>query len=192
MVLGIFLIFIAWVGIGDFIKEQYNQFSVLFKENPYGSCDYARLRMQVREALYDGAIDFKNPQVKEAYRFCWDHSLGPIFLIAVTVEDEQARLNFRIPNYVESENNTSISIKENEILLTKEQIQKLRKTVNDNPFWKERIPRHLGIDGVDWIIEVRQNGKYHKDYQWYPEEGSIRNIALCLLELSQLDPNDVY
>ena len=80
-------------------------------------------------------------------------------------------------------------------MLTKEQLMHLRKVVNENPFWQEVLTKNFGgRDGADWFVEVKQQEVYHKAQQWSPETGKIRNIGLCLLELSRfkIDPREIY
>lgn len=145
--------------------------------------------------IFDGVVDFQNNQLKEGYRFYWDFSLGSAVLITVYIEGEQPKLNYKIAVHPNTEEYKPRELfDEKEILLTKEQLKKLRATVNDNQFWKENISKDFGLDGADWTIEVKQQNVYHRDFQWSPRNGSIRNIGLCLLELSPYDveSNELY
>jgi hypothetical protein len=149
--------------------------------------------------VFDGALDLRSNQIKEGYRFYWDHSMGPAILITVYMDGEQPKLSYKIAVYADTEESTpreqleeteSIPRKvldEKEILLTQEQLEILRKTVNDNRFWKENISKDFGLDGADWTIEVKRDGSYYRDFQWSPRNGAIRNIGVCLLELSPYD-----
>ena len=46
--------------------------------------------------------------------------------------------------------------------------------------------RSGGKDGAQWVLESAANGKYHAVKRWSPKEGSVRDLALHMLSLSDL------
>ncbi len=145
---------------------------------------------QIVNPFFEGEIDFQSNAVKEGYRFYWNHSMGPAILITVTVENGQYRLKYNkaIASGSDSgpiEFNRKI-IDEQEVLLTPEQIELIRKIVDDNQSWKRVHSKSSGImlDGAGWGIEVKHNGSHNRNTQSSPDSGALYNIAICLLELS--------
>lgn len=140
--------------------------------------------------VFDGATDFRDDPVKEGYRFFWDHSMGPAAFITVFMDGEQPKLNCKIAarpileeDDITKEPESRELIYEKEIELTDEQLQELRTTVSRNQFWKESVSKDFGLDGANWTIEIKLPNQYHRDTQWSPETGSIRNIGLCLVKM---------
>jgi hypothetical protein len=41
-----------------------------------------------------------------------------------------------------------------------------------------------GLDGAGWLIEVKQDNKYHAVYRWSPEDGFIREFGRTFIEMS--------
>lgn len=153
-------------------------------------------------AVFTDFKDFRDNQIKEAYRFTWERSFHPPVLITVCAEDDRATLHMQMataPVHV-PEYEPGVYLVDKEIPLTKEHLAGLRGVVYNNQFWKKIIPNYIkdhfeiGLDGAVWIVEVKQGGKYHLGERWSPKNGRIRNIGMHLIELSQyeFDPNEIY
>jgi hypothetical protein len=53
-------------------------------------------------------------------------------------------------------------------------------------------PCILGLDGAEWIIETRVDGKYRLVKQWSPTEGAVYRIGISLLKLTGLSVGPIY
>ncbi len=54
------------------------------------------------------------------------------------------------------------------------------------------LPREMGADGSQWIVEVLDGSRYHYTDEWSPDSGLIRNIGLRLIKLSRCDFKKIY
>lgn len=132
-------------------------------------------------------VSIESIESDEAYRFLWLRSFHSPVLITVIVENDKALLNLRV-----SENSGCmfpVLIKNKIIQLTRRQLLHLRKIVEKNPFWEGEISDASGHDGSDWVVEVKQQDAYYFGKEWTPSQGAIRNIGICLLQLSEYDPD---
>jgi hypothetical protein len=50
----------------------------------------------------------------------------------------------------------------------------------------------IGVDGAQWIVEVRDGDRYHYVDRWSPESGPVRKLGEQLMALSQQDFGKVY
>lgn len=126
-------------------------------------------------------LDIKHCQAKEAYRFLWDCAFGSSVLITVFVDDyDRGVLNLR----GFSEGTGKIFINQ-DILLSKENVDKLRNVVQENQFGKKRKTNMEVLDGTSWIIEAKYKNSYYWDGQICPKpDEGIWKIGDCLFEMS--------
>ncbi len=128
--------------------------------------------------------DFKASEVTEGYRFVMLPSFEHQVCISVIVNDNRAKLNLRVSEGVDRCYCEKL-IRNETIVLSKQQVQSLREIVHANPFWLGNVSEKHGRDGADWAVAVKQQDAYYSAKEWCPEYGSaIRNIGQHLLELS--------
>lgn len=54
------------------------------------------------------------------------------------------------------------------------------------------LPREMGADGSQWIIEVLDGSRYHYTDEWSPESGLVREIGMRLIKLSHREFSKIY
>jgi len=72
--------------------------------------------------------------------------------------------------------------------ITKEQTASLLLKVETAAFWG--LPTNEttgGRDGAKWIIEGVRQGDYHIVDRWSPRSGPVRDVALQLMHLADLE-----
>ncbi len=135
---------------------------------------------------------FKNSAEEEAYRFIWLRTFhNPVAVRVVVKKSNQSVLYLKVTNGAGGYEPGEI-IKEKEIELGGNQIDDLRRIVKSNKFWEEKQFDEIGLDGAQWIVEVKCGGDYHYVDEWSPKGGSVRNIGLYLLEMGGYKPEDIY
>ena len=117
--------------------------------------------------VFNDLKDFRKAQLEESYRFFWDRSFHHPVLVTVHVGGEQAILNLTVVAHSHStEHQPGEVITNKDIVLSKEQVYRLRKLVRKNRFRKAFIPNYLtaylliGPDGAGWTIEAKKKGRY--------------------------------
>lgn len=45
----------------------------------------------------------------------------------------------------------------------------------------------IGLDGAQWIIEGVKDGKYHIADRWSPSKGSVYDLGMLAIQLSELN-----
>lgn len=176
--LAIVLIAGAWLGIRIGIAE----------------LRYSFYRQRLSEMRDVHIPDIRGGDHKEVYRFFWSRSFHPPVLISVFVQDnEHAVLNVKVADIPEGDKAGALNI-DRDVDLDSSDIEGLRRVVDSNRFWRERVPHELVPDGSSWAIEVKRGRKYHLNAQNSPKEGSIRNIGFHLIGLSglELTPQEIY
>jgi hypothetical protein len=72
--------------------------------------------------------------------------------------------------------------------LTNAQMDTLRTRLAAGEFWT--LPSHagaLGMDGEQWILEVREGARYHYIDRWCPRDGLAYDVGRELMILSEYD-----
>ena len=54
------------------------------------------------------------------------------------------------------------------------------------------LPREMGADGSQWIVEVLDGSRYHYTDEWSPESGLVRDIGMQLIKLSHREFSKIY
>ena len=185
MILFVVLLIVGYLGFND----SFQMFDIRDEHHEYIK---AISRNQDLSRIFS-LIELKSDPVKEGYRFTWLRTFHHPVVITVTIDDQQGRLSLQESSGAGGYDFGEL-IADKNISLTNEEINRLRKTIHDNPFWNEDISRDFGFDGAVWVIEVKRPDAYYRDSQWSPQAGSIRNIGMCLLELSgyEIAPNEIY
>lgn len=126
----------------------------------------------------------QSQKAEEAYRLVYFPSFNNDVLVTVTVENEKAWLNLRV-----SKASFTGAIMNHTMQLSKEQLEGLRKVVDENRFWERVIPKNTGgRDGFTIAIEAKRNETYHAAVEWCPK-GDIYNIWQYVIKLSGYDLN---
>jgi hypothetical protein len=153
---------------------------------------YSKQLKALREPYFE---EFKNSAEEEAYRFIWLRTFHNPVAIRVTVkEDNYGILSLKVTSGKGGYKPGRI-IKKKKIELSESQIDDLRSVVESNKFWEEKKSDsiyNMGLDGAQWIVEVKCEGDYHYIDEWSPEHGCVRNIGLYLLKISGYKPDDIY
>ena len=104
---------------------------------------------------------FKNSAEEEAYRFIWLRTFdNPVAVRVVVKKSNKSVLYLKVTNGAGGYEPGEI-IEEEEIELSENQIDDLRRTVKSNKFWEEKESDVFGLDGAQWIVEVKCEGDYH-------------------------------
>jgi hypothetical protein len=75
------------------------------------------------------------------------------------------------------------------------EIATLRAALARAAFWSQPVEdaaRRTGIDGVRWIVEGADRGRYHVVHRWSPESGPFKDLGLILLKLGQVRTDPLY
>ncbi len=71
--------------------------------------------------------------------------------------------------------------------LTSDAVRKLRLTVEQQAFWSvDDRQDTIGSDGSDWVLEVKDGGRYHVAHRWWPFSGLIFEIGSVLMTLTHV------
>ncbi|MFY9559591.1 MAG: hypothetical protein WAQ52_05090 [Terriglobales bacterium] len=69
--------------------------------------------------------------------------------------------------------------------LTKEEFASVVDQFTTSGFWTAAPTEHSsGKDGADWVLEGAMDGQFHAVKRWSPQKGSVRQLALLILRLS--------
>ena len=127
---------------------------------------------------------------KTSFRFLCERSFNGPFSIRVEIDsDGSGTLYFKESKFIFD------LIKNKSIKLTKNDTEKLVNEINKENFWMLKSSDEedeIGLDGSDWIIEGVENGNYHFVKRWSPEQGSVRNLGLFFIKLSQEKIDELY
>lgn len=124
-------------------------------------------------------VRLPSKEFTEAYRLVFLPSFQNPVLITVYAKGEKVWLNLRV-----SKASFRGVVMNKTIPISKEQLETLRKVVDENGFWEHDIPRDKsGRDGYHMAIEVKRSGTYHKVIEWCPEK-NIQNIGQYMIDLS--------
>lgn len=78
---------------------------------------------------------------------------------------------------------------------SKSQVQNFRTLLESVGFWSLKNESVAGLDGAEWIMEGRENGRYQVVDRWGPNpEDAYRKMCWFLIGLTNLkiDPKKVY
>ena len=128
-------------------------------------------------------VCLETTDLKEVYRLTIIPSFENQIIITVFVRGDVAQLNLQV---FEPPGCCFVKLIQNDTFkLSEEQLNELRHVVANSPFCEYGISRRPGRDGSDWVVQIKQQGKYYCGLEWSPRYGSdIYNIGKCLLELS--------
>ena len=136
--------------------------------------------------------EFENSNAVEAYRFIWLRtSHNPVAVRVETQQDDTGMLFLKVGSGRGGYDPGVLKIEQTKVL-TQEQMMGLRQIVESNKFRDYDPSRHMGLDGAEWIVAAKKGKECHYAIEWSPEEGSVRNIGLFLLELSAYEAADIY
>jgi len=77
-------------------------------------------------------------------------------------------------------------------VLAEADFERLRAKLSRPEFWQQKGPEN-GLDGAEWILESRQEGRYRIANQWMPQSREFRDVCLMFLDLAGFLPmGDIY
>ena len=124
---------------------------------------------------------------REEYRFLWLRTFNKPIAIRIWATADSAQMRVvRLsgaggydPGHVESDKTVKIS---------SDNWKRFRDSVAKAQFWQmpTKDPHEeLGLDGSQWILEGRVNGKYHVVDHWTPSSGAYYDCCRLLIALSK-------
>ncbi|NPA34886.1 MAG: hypothetical protein GXO48_08175 [Chlorobi bacterium] len=125
----------------------------------------------------------------DAFRFIWLRTFhNPIVVRIEFWDDSSAFLTWKKTSVHGGYAPGRLVLRISKELSLKEWNQFL-KLVEQSKFWElESVELTYGLDGVQWILEGKINGKYHLVDRWSPQDNStIKQACLYLLRLTNLD-----
>lgn len=122
---------------------------------------------------------------RQVYRFLWLRTWDqPISIRIDKNGDGSGTLTLKIAN-------SSVGCEANKLQtsrtknLTKEEFASVVDQFKALGFWAAAPTEHSsGKDGADWVLEGATNGQFHAVKRWSPSKGSVRELALLILKLS--------
>lgn len=164
-------------------------------DDPGGVSGWYPLELRVlgEPSLYDLA---ENPSA-ESYRFLWlrtsdapvavrlDVNADGTGTVMAKVGDGQAGSPYTTKKVVEIDRQ----------VLTRGEVQGFTGLVDKAGFWSmatDEDPKHVGLDGSEWIVEAARGGNYQVVARWTPGRNSspgskaVLEIGRSLVDLAQL------
>ena len=136
----------------------------------------------------------------EVYRFLWLRSFHEPIMTRITCDPQGCHLvGIRLDGNGGYEPGEVTERKERR--LSDQETTRFRRLLNNVQFWREQpMPRDglVHLDGAQWIIEGRREGRYHIWNVWSPRPTGLyadfRELCLELLRLSGLtiESSDIY
>jgi len=130
-----------------------------------------------------------------SYRLSWSPSLDPAVVVRVDIDSATKR---GMLNAVELKR-TGIQSPARELrrinrTLSEAELAKLQGDVRWADPWSlsSREPEVPGIDGSHWVIEARDNNRYHVVSRWYPEGDVVQSLGVKVLQLTGWQFEHVY
>ncbi len=127
------------------------------------------------------------------YRFTWLRSFHPPIAIRIELPSHSlgtltAKRTDGAGGYEPGEVDLNTSFE-----LTPSETQEFLSKIEQCQFW--RLPTREEVDGLDgarWIIEGKQETRYHIVDRWSPEKGCVRELGLYFLKLSRINVKEIY
>jgi len=143
-------------------------------------------------SLYEQSIS-PDSRRKNTYRFTWLRSFHAPIIVRI---DEDASGNMHLTakrltgkgGYAPGR----IGRVAHRALTTDERDRLLHQLGGDDLDKLEPVGCTVGLDGAQWILEIRMGGSYHYANRWSPSDGPMRRIGEMFLKLTGFNLEPIY
>jgi len=124
-------------------------------------------------------------------RFLWLRTNHEPVTVRVSKSEKESKIYLKTTSGLGGYEPGSIVKNENRLLSDKE-IKTIIEDLDSLQFWQMAYEKCLMMDGAEWILEARNENRYHVVTRSSPESGKFREFCLNLLKLAKYKTKNIY